>query len=178
MDMLSELFRALLFILPSYFANSIPVLLGGGAPIDGKRKLADGQRLFGEGKTVRGLLSGVFAGVVVGALEGFILTGSPWDIYGTGVSTYILAGLLLGLGTMVGDLAGSFIKRRMGTSQGKPSLILDQLMFLVFALLFAYPLASALLTPAAVLFLFILTYFVHIGANVIANRLGLKKVPW
>jgi hypothetical protein len=35
-----------------------------------------------------------------------------------------------------------------------------------------------MLTLEAVAFLFVLTYFVHSGANVIANRLGLKKVPW
>ena len=55
---------------------------------------------------------------------------------------------------------------------------MDQLLFLALALLFAYPLASGLLTLEAVVFLAVLTYFVHVGANVVANRLGLKKVPW
>ena len=63
-------------------------------------------------------------------------------------------------------------------AQGKPSVLMDQLMFLLFAFLFSYPLAQHLLSLEAVLFLAVLTYFVHSGANVLANRLGLKKVPW
>ncbi|HIH18885.1 TPA: CDP-2,3-bis-(O-geranylgeranyl)-sn-glycerol synthase [Candidatus Micrarchaeota archaeon] len=178
MDALSIAIRSILFILPSYFANSIPVVLGGGAPLDGKRKFSDGQRIFGDGKTVRGFFSGIATGTLVGALEGIMLSGTAWDIYGSGASAYVAAGFLLGAGTMAGDLVGSFVKRRQKVARGKPSWIMDQLMFLLFAFLFSYPLAAHLLTLESVLFLTILTYFVHIGANVLANRWGLKKVPW
>ena len=178
MEFLSFAFRLILYILPSYFANSVPVLLGGGAPVDGGRKMADGQRIFGDGKTVRGFFAGIAAGTLVGALEGLLLSGGTWDIYGTGISTYVLAGFLLGTGTMAGDLLGSFIKRRQKIARGKPSLITDQLMFLFVALLFSYPLASGFLTLEAIIFLAVLTYFVHVVANVLAHRLGLKKVPW
>ncbi|MFA6328796.1 MAG: CDP-2,3-bis-(O-geranylgeranyl)-sn-glycerol synthase [Candidatus Micrarchaeia archaeon] len=199
MDALAWAMQLILFILPAYFANSVPVVLGGGAPIDGGRKWNDGQRLFGDGKTVRGFFAGVAAGVAVGAVEGILLTGGALDIYaGTfaggavaggsggaaawlgmgGAAIYVLAGFLLGIGAMAGDLIGSFIKRRQGIARGKPSLVTDQLFFLAIALLFAYPLAAHLLTPEAVLFLAVLTYFVHVGANVVANRLGLKNVPW
>lgn len=177
MGLLQVAINSLLFILPSYFANSVPVVLGYGSPIDGKRKLWDGNRVFGDGKTVRGFFSGIFAAVLVGSIEALLLSGSEFGIYGS-PQDYVAAGLLLGLGTMAGDLAGSFIKRRQGVARGKPSLLLDQLMFLFFALLFAYPVASHLLSLEAVLFLAVLTYFVHIGANILANRIGLKKVPW
>lgn len=178
MDAASQIIMLVLFILPSYFANSVPVLLGGGRAIDNGAKMGDGQRVFGDGKTVRGFFAGVFAGVLVGALEGAFLPGTSLDIYNGSAQAYAAAGFLLGLGTMAGDLLGSFVKRRQGVMQGKPSLILDQLTFLAVALLFAYPLAAHILTLEAVLFLFVLTYFVHIGANILANRLGLKKVPW
>jgi len=210
MDATVWVMELVLLILPAYFANSVPVLFGGGAPIDGGKKWNDGQRLFGDGKTVRGFFAGVAAGVAVGALEGIFLAGSEWDIYAitgsgsalvgsigatTGIwgafagnnsvflglgagAVYVLAGFLLGCGAMAGDLLGSFIKRRQGLSRGKPSLVMDQLLFLALALLFVYPLATGLLTLEAVLFLSVLTYFVHVSANVVANRLGLKKVPW
>ena len=178
MDAAAWMMQLVIFILPAYFANSVPVLLGGGAPIDGGKKWKDGQRLFGDGKTVRGFFAGVAAGVAVGAVEGLLLAGGNWGIYQSGANTYVLAGLLLGCGAMAGDLLGSFIKRRQGLARGKPSLVMDQLLFLALALLFVYPLASGLLTLEAVLFLAVLTYFVHVGANVLANRLGLKKVPW
>ena len=189
MDIAAWMLQIIIFILPAYFANSVPVLLGGGMPIDGGRKLGDRQRLFGDGKTVRGFFAGVAAGAAVGALEGIFLPGTAWDIYaaagGIGLpaglgagAAYALAGLLLGCGAMAGDLLGSFIKRRQGLSRGKPSLVMDQLLFLLVALLFSYPLAAPMLTWQAILFLCVLTYFVHVGANVAANRLGLKKVPW
>lgn len=178
MEMVSLMIRSILYILPSYFANSIPVVLGGGAPLDGKKKMKDGQRVFGDGKTTRGFFAGIFAGILVGAIEGALLAGGEWDIYNGMSPTYVLAGFLLGAGTMVGDLAGSFIKRRSRVPQGKPSVLMDQLMFLLFAFLFSYPLAQHLLTLEAVLFLAVLTYFVHVAANVVAHRFGLKKVPW
>ena len=178
MDLLFSALRLILYVLPSYFANSIPVVLGGGMPVDRKKKFSDGRRILGDGKTVRGFFAGIFAGVLVGAVEGFALPGTAFDIYGGSPSTYVIAGFLLGLGTMLGDLLGSFIKRRQDIAPGKPSLVMDQLLFFVGALLFSYPLASQLLTIEGVLFLAVLTYFVHVGANVIANRLGLKKVPW
>ncbi len=177
MDIVQLVARSILFILPSYFANSIPVVLGGGAPLDAKRNLF-GNRLFGDGKTLRGFAAGIAAGLLVGALEGIFLPGSAWDIYSGSAAAYAFAGLLLGAGTMVGDLAGSFIKRRQGVAQGKPSWIMDQLMFLFFAFLCSYPIASHLLSVESVLFLAGLTYVVHIGANVLAHRWGLKKVPW
>ena len=178
MDILQLATSSVIFILPSYFANSIPVLLGGGAPIDLGKKLADGSRIFGDGKTIRGFFAGVFAALLIGSLEALLLPGTAWDIYSGNPATYVCAGLLLGIGTMLGDLAGSFIKRRQGVARGKQSVILDQLTFLIVALAFAYPVASRLITVEAVVFLAILTYIAHVSANVIAHRWGLKKVPW
>ena len=146
-------------------------------PVDNGGKLADGSRIFGDGKTIRGFAAGVAAGLLVGAIEGTVLPGTFMALYSS-AADYAIVGFLLGLGTMVGDLVGSFVKRRQGVAQGKPSLITDQLSFLIFALLFAYPMASRLVTAELIVFLAILTYFVHVAANVLAHRLGLKSVPW
>ena len=43
-------------------------LLGGGTPIDFRRNYSDGQRIFGDGKTFRGLFFGVLAGIITGIL--------------------------------------------------------------------------------------------------------------
>lgn len=141
-------------------------------------KFSDGRRMLGDGKTLRGFLAGIFAGVLIGAAEGFVLPGTAFGIYGASFSAYVLAGFLLGLGTMLGDLLGSFIKRRQNIAPGKPSLVMDQLLFLVGALVLSYPIAFRILSLGGVIFLAVLTYFVHISANIIANRWGLKKVPW
>jgi CDP-2,3-bis-(O-geranylgeranyl)-sn-glycerol synthase len=177
MDAALEIIRLVLFVLPAYFANSTPVLLGGGVKMDFGRNWPDGRRIFGDGKTVRGFFSGILAALLIGALQALLLPGTAYSLYGDSQS-YILAALLLGFGTMLGDLLGSFIKRRQGVAPGKPSLVMDQLLFLAGALALAYPVASGILTLEGVAFLLILTYFVHISANVLANRMGLKKVPW
>ncbi|MEM4633677.1 MAG: CDP-2,3-bis-(O-geranylgeranyl)-sn-glycerol synthase, partial [Candidatus Anstonellaceae archaeon] len=177
MDILMLSAKSIVFILPSYFANATPVVLGGGTPIDFNKKMWDKNRVFGRGKTIRGFFAGIFAAILVGSAQALALPGTWLDLYPGSPSHYVFAGTLLGLGTMVGDLAGSFVKRRQGMEQGKPSFLLDQLSFLLFALLFAYPVASQHIYPESAAFLALVTYFVHAGANILANKIGLKKVP-
>ena len=177
-DLLFTVIYLVAFILPAYFANSTPVVLGGGLPLDLKAKLGDFKRLFGDGKTIRGFASGVLAGTLIGELEALALPATKYSLYSS-PQIYILAGFLLGLGTMIGDLAGSFLKRRFGMKRGHPSFILDQLFFLAIALLFAYPFIPAIaLEPQNLIFLFALTYVLHVASNYAANKVGLKKVPW
>ena len=58
--------QALWLILPAYVANASAVLVGGGIPIDFGKKWKDGHRILGDGKTWRGLFSGVFIGMTAG----------------------------------------------------------------------------------------------------------------
>ncbi|OIO21969.1 hypothetical protein COV61_00210 [Candidatus Micrarchaeota archaeon CG11_big_fil_rev_8_21_14_0_20_47_5] len=167
----------ILFILPAYFANSTPVIFGGGEPLDFGKKFLDGRRLLGKGKTIRGFLSGVFAGMLIGVLEALILPYTPFNFF-CNPSNYVVLAFFLSTGTMAGDSLGSFIKRRLAIPSGSPSLLLDQLAFLAIALFFAYPRASFLYALESLLFLFVLTYFLHVAFNVLANKLGLKRVPW
>src|SRR2546427_7243325 len=60
--------QALWFFLPAYVANPMAVVFGGGTPIDFGRTLRDGERLFGDGKTWRGLVGGTLAGAFLGLL--------------------------------------------------------------------------------------------------------------
>ncbi len=81
-------------------------------PVDGGRSWADGRRLLGHHKTVRGLLSAIVGGGLAAPLLGF----SWW------------LGLLVGFLAMLGDLLSSFIKRRWGDPSGKPRFAADQLL--------------------------------------------------
>ena len=56
-------------MLPAYLPNPTAALFGGGTPIDLGRNYSDGRRFFGDGKTYRGLILGVLAGIVVGLLQ-------------------------------------------------------------------------------------------------------------
>ncbi|MDK2913245.1 MAG: CDP-2,3-bis-(O-geranylgeranyl)-sn-glycerol synthase [Thermococcaceae archaeon] len=171
MDWLSSVFWAFWYILPAYFANASPVIVGGGRPIDGGRTWKDGRRLLGDGKTWRGFLGGVLIGTSVGLIQYFI---TP-QFYGSLENALKLA-FLLSFGALIGDLVGSFIKRRANLPRGYPAIGLDQLGFLISALAFAYPVKT--LSSAQIIFLLIVSPFVHWGANYFAYRMGWKSVPW
>jgi len=173
-----DLALILLFILPAYVANATPVVFGGGLPVDLRKKFVDGERILGDGKTWKGLLAGLSFGSITGIVEWQMcsLVLLPASVC---YLNYLPLGFALSLGTMLGDLAGSFIKRRMRMKRGHPSLILDQLSFLVFALLFSYQYApEGLITTEVIILLLVLTYLLHVASNVVANRIGLKSVPW
>ncbi|NJD98662.1 CDP-2,3-bis-(O-geranylgeranyl)-sn-glycerol synthase [Thermococcus sp. LS1] len=168
---LSSLLWAFWYILPAYFANASPVLVGGGRPIDGGRYWKDGRRVFGDGKTWRGLIGGVAIGTAVGALQYFI---TP-EFYGSLEKALLLA-FLLSFGALFGDLVGSFFKRRIDLPRGSPAIGLDQLGFLISALAFAYPVKT--LDSGQIIFLLVVSPFVHWGANYFAYKMGWKSVPW
>lgn len=158
---------AIWFILPAYFANAAPVLLGGGPPLDMGKKFVDGRRIFGEGKTARGFVCGLAVGTIVGILQGIV--GGP-------LREYLLLGFLLALGALLGDLASSFIKRRLGIERGGAAPGLDQLSFVVVALI----LASLVKVPswqvmAAIL---IITPPIHLATNFVGYKLGVKSRPY
>jgi len=176
---------SLWFIFPAYVANAIPVLVGGGTPIDLGRNFVDGRRLFGDGKTFRGLGGGLIAGTLTGVFEAFI---SSWVIDNLRNLTELSAisvvtlqyvpfrAFLISLGALLGDLLGSFIKRRMGIRRGSPAPLLDQLTFLLGALIlvsFSFP-----FQVEYAIILFILTPLIHLAANMVSYLIGLKKVPW
>jgi CDP-2,3-bis-(O-geranylgeranyl)-sn-glycerol synthase len=164
----------LVFLIPVYIANSSPVVLGGGAPLDFGIVLSDGRRIFGRGKTIRGFAGGVLAGTLAGGLVALFYQ-LP---YFPGPGAQFMAAFLLSVGTLTGDAFGSFLKRRLGIELGS-QFMPDTFIFLVVSLIFVFPLADASLFALPNLaFFLILTVILHPLTNIIANRLGLKKVPW
>lgn len=171
---MSQFIDLLLFLVPIYVANSSPVVLGGGMPMDLGMNFLDKRRLLGEGKTVRGFLGGVLAGTFFGGIVALLY---PLEFFSSPQMQY-LAAFVLAFGTLAGDALGSFVKRRMGVDSGRPFLP-DTLMFLIVALVLVYPLASpSLYEPVNLLFFAILTMVLHPLTNMLANKAGLKKVPW
>lgn len=162
---------AILFILPAYVANSIPVLLGGGPPLDGGKNWKDGRRILGKGKTIRGTLVAIATATIIGALYQFLpITGNL-----SGQVT-ITIGLLMGIGTVLGDIIGSFIKRRINIASGATFPIVDQDGFVLVALLLVHTITPIPLSYWILLLL--ITPFVHIGFNIIAHMANWKDVPY
>ncbi|MCS3900717.1 CDP-2,3-bis-(O-geranylgeranyl)-sn-glycerol synthase [Methanococcus voltae] len=166
------------YIIPAYIANATACVFGGGTPIDGGKKFIDGHRLIGNGVTIKGTLSGILCGVVASIIQYFIgnYFNSSWMILDFGLLQYIVLGLFLSTGALFGDLFGSFVKRRVNISQGGSAPLWDQLTFIVFALIFGY-----LYLPVSydmAILLIILSPIIHLLSNIIAYKLGIKKVWW
>ncbi len=163
----------LLFLVPAYVANSSPVLIKGKTPLDLGNKFLDNKRILGNSKTLEGFIGGIAAGTLIGLV---ITALYRIEFYPT-VEAQIMGALTLSLGTLVGDSIGSFIKRRFGRKEGSP-FFLDSIMFIVVALLLTYPFAQSGYTLENLSFIIILTIIIHPLANILANKLGWKKVPW
>ncbi len=156
---------ALYIIAPIYCTNGAPVLFGGGEPVDFGRTMPDGQRIFGDNKTVRGLLSGLIVGTVVGVFESVLST-----------SALTIMAVLASAGALLGDLCGAFIKRRMRIKPGQPLPGVDQLDFVLGAVLLVSLIRTP--TPGTLLILFCVTPPIHLFANISAYKLGLKSNYW
>ena len=157
-EILLLVLRAIYYYLPAYFANGMPIAFGDGTPIDFGKKWKDGRRIFGEGKTFRGMLFGIGVGTLaIGTIQGNILLA-----------------FLMSLGAIMGDLVKSFVKRRLGYGSGEKFFPWDQIDFLIGATIFV----SLVKLPRIdfVIAIFVITPLIHLGTNYISYLLGLKKV--
>ncbi len=168
---LSHFLLILLFLLPPYVSNAIPVLLGGGAKMDYGACFFDGKRILGDGKTIRGFLAGISAGIVVAGLESFALAHTQFSSF-----NWFWIGSTSSFGAMIGDTIGSFIKRRLNLTG--PTPLLDQLPFILLALAFSFPFTKTFITSLDVIIILVITYLLHVLMNRLAHAMGWKKVPW
>jgi CDP-2,3-bis-(O-geranylgeranyl)-sn-glycerol synthase len=172
MDVVLLIVEALKFIFPAYCANGTPVLAGGGTKMDFERNFVDGKRIFGNNKTFRGFFFGWAVGIFVGLMEGFIF----------GFDNYpVLFSILIPLGALLGDLTGAFIKRRLDIAPGGLLPIVDQIDFVVGAVVFALPLALISwsgLSWQVIVTVLLITPPIHLFTNYLAYKLRLKKNPW
>ncbi|MFB6132510.1 MAG: CDP-2,3-bis-(O-geranylgeranyl)-sn-glycerol synthase [Halanaeroarchaeum sp.] len=168
-------------MLPAYVPNNVAVLAGGGKPIDGGR-VWKGQRVLGDGKTWRGTGAGILAGVIVAGGLNWIQPVAS-GLLGVALPTFSgTVAVALAGGAMLGDVLASFLKRRTGRERGAAFPVVDQLDFVVVALLAVFVLAprwfASLFTPAVIVAVIVLTPALHLLTNGIAYLLGLKDEPW
>lgn len=181
MDVFVVVLTAIWAMLPAYVPNNAAVLAGGSRPIDGGRSIGD-RRVLGDGKTWRGTVVGVLTGMILAQILDLIST-DVGAVVGVTLPTFPLAPTLaLPIGAMIGDLFASFLKRRTGRQRGAATPGLDQLDFVVGALL-----ATALVAPVwfgetftgpVLIVVVLVTPILHVATNGIAYALGLKSEPW
>ena len=171
--------KSLYFMLPAYLANMTPSLLRKtrflSAPVDFGKKWKR-KRILGNHKTWRGIIVAPLVGIIVALIQQLLfpyLKVISLIDYSQGAW---LLGLLLGGGAIIGDLVKSFFKRRLSIRSGKPWPILDQIDFVVGALLFAY---IVYIPPFAyVLAVIIISPLLHVISNLIGYCLKIQKNKW
>lgn len=166
MEIAGIVIDALKFIFPAYCANAVPVIAGGGRPMDFDRKFIDGRPIFGKNKTFRGFLFGLAIGLIAGCAEVFLFGYPP------------LLGLLTSLGALLGDLFGAFVKRRLDITPGDMLPVVDQIDFIIGAILVSIPVYRYLLSWGLILTALAITPPLHLLTNFFAYKLGLKSNPW
>lgn len=182
MDIVAVLVTAFWAMLPAYVPNNAAVLTGGGPPIDGGRTW-NGERILGDGKTWRGTIGGIAAGAILAilmntvrpTLNGMIAVSLP----GAFPPAVILA---LPTGALLGDITASFLKRRTGRERGAAFPGLDQLDFVVLALVLTAIAAPEWFTETFTLpvlaTVLVITPLLHVSTNIVAYKLSLKSEPW
>lgn len=174
---MNDWWEAFWFFLPAgianmapVFANSIPGINRWNAALDFGRSWR-GKRIFGDSKTWRGVLFGVFVAVVVGLLQYRVIASSAES-----TSFIILATAVMGLGALLGDALKSFFKRRRDFPPGENWLPFDQIDYIIGGLLFVYPLVHFSLPDA--LMILIMYSLLHLSVNYIGYLIGMRQKPF
>lgn len=183
--MLNDALFALWFFLPAGVANVTPVFVAEwgifpkwAIPLD-RGYLVAGKRLFGYNKTVRGILIGVFAGIIAAYLQVFfygkslfIQEFSPIDY--SNINPFIF-GLLISAGALGGDLVKSFFKRQIGIPSGKAWFPFDQLDYIIGGVVASMLYVQLSLTQYI---LIVITWFlIHLISTTIGYLANFKKSP-
>ena len=148
-------------------ANATPVLAGGGTPMDLGKASLTAKESSATTKPSKASSSAGAIGLAVGLMEGVAF----------GFQNYpVLFSILIPLGALLGDLTGAFIKRRIGIKPGGLLPVVDQVDFVVGAIVFSLPLAMINWQLAVTVLL--ITPPIHLFTNFLAYKLKLKRNPW
>lgn len=187
MDIALILIQASWFMIPAYVANPAAVLFGGGKPMDFGHRLRDGRRFLGDGKTWSGFAGGIFSGMLIGGIQhvSVWLLGAKEFLFGSPQQAVLLL-FLLSCGALLGDILGSFIKRRIGIVRGAKTPGLDQYDFLIGVVLVLFVFQTGWFLEHYVLdyyfigliFIIFITPLLHRAINILGYKLGRKDVPW
>lgn len=139
--------QILWLFLPAIFANSMPVIAARfgwlpalNKPLDGG-KLWRNRALFGEHKTIRGIVVGVASAALIGAFQ-YLARDVAWirsiSLISYHSMTFTIAfTALLGLSALIADAVKSLIKRQCDIRPGKSWPPYDQIDFVIGVLITA-----------------------------------------
>jgi CDP-2,3-bis-(O-geranylgeranyl)-sn-glycerol synthase len=139
--------------------------------------MLNGKPLLGVNKTWRGLFFGVIFAIVVAYIQHRLTSAGYFTIYILyHYDSWLLFGILMGLGAILGDSVKSFFKRRISIAPGKSFVPFDQIDFVLGAGLFSMILVS--LSFLEFIVILCLSFTLHILVNHIAFYLRIRKEKW
>lgn len=183
--MFNDFLTAILFFLPAGLANAIPVIVAKTPylkeftyPLD-CYKTFRGQRILGDHKTMRGMISGILLGILTTFVLQTIYNNSELmrqNIYFDFANINALAfGFLSALGALLGDAIKSFFKRRSSIKPGDSWFPFDQIDYIIGGLLFL-SIAYRLSLPIYI-WVFISYFGLHLLSSYLGYLLKLKSKP-
>ena len=182
-QMIVQIITGILAFIPALVANPFAVVSGGGRPIDFGKKIND-KRILGDGKTWKGLFGGGFSGGIIGFL--LYIGASSWLELYPSFNQALIIPFTLSFGALIGDIGGSFFKRRMGKERGEETIGIDQYDFFLGSIFFClllnrnwfentYFFGQGRIT---LIILLVGVHLLHRVVNIIGYKIGLKKEPW
>ncbi|MBD3156916.1 CDP-2,3-bis-(O-geranylgeranyl)-sn-glycerol synthase [Candidatus Peregrinibacteria bacterium] len=166
-------YYSVIFFLPAYVANAMPVIANGLNLCPSLAKPIH-EEWFGKSKTYRGFIFGIIGAFIINIVP---LSFGFYDFHESAtLIIFFWTTFTLSIGALLGDLAKSFFKRRVGIKSGHPWPPFDQLDYVIGALLFSYAINPQPLE--VIVTLLILSPLLSLFANVAAYILHLKKVWW
>lgn len=173
MDILNLIYVSIIFFLPAYVANAMPVIASG-LKLAPTWAIPINEKVFGKTKTYRGFAFGIIGALIAGLIQYYL---GFYNLLSYNLQFFVIAtSFLLGFGALFGDLIKSFVKRRIGKKSGEPWPIFDQIDYVVGGLLFV----SVVFIPPieTIIILLLISPLFSLLANMIAYKLKLKKVWW
>ncbi|QEE17013.1 CDP-archaeol synthase [Promethearchaeum syntrophicum] len=204
-DAMAIMGLAFFILVPALGTNGMMVLCGKIGkiprfPIDNGKTFKDGERIFGDGKSWNGFIGGWLTGFLISAAicwffflkiaEAEMYSGFKFIDYdyirnfikhvmnpdGTIRTSYWLSQCFIALGSPIGDLIGSFFKRRKKVKRGEVYLFWDQNDFVIVSSLIAciwFPYHWYFW-----IFVLLITPILTALANWVGYIIGKKDVPW
>lgn len=183
--MWNSILLALWFFLPAGLANATPVFAKRVSflkkldyPID-FYKTYKGIRIFGDHKTMRGLITGIIVAILTAGIQMAIYNNSPElrNALGFDFSSinFFVYGFLAGFGALIGDAIKSFFKRRVNIKPGATWFPFDQIDYIIGGIVFLIPLIR--LSFLDYLATFIVWFAMHLISTYIGFLLKLKDKP-
>lgn len=173
------------FFLPAGLGNIAPIIAAKtnalqkySYPLDFYKKFRK-KRIFGDHKTIRGLIVGISFGIITAYLQ--VLIFNHWQfIRDISIIDYnkinpFLFGFLASFGALFGDAIKSFFKRQLNIPSGKSWFPADQIDYILGGIVFTA--IYIRLSPKLYILLFIIWFFLHPLFTFIGWLLRLKDEP-